>query len=116
MLPGKIYKTFWNFPIYLSFKCLKTETGVVVGAISLAEDWIVGEIYSAVVFLFFPSFKLYIIFASLFQTIFIGTFSIYIILVIPIKNSSVNRKKTGRNIVVVVVFKSIHVTLLSALQ
>ena len=77
---------------------------VVVGAISPAEDWIVGEIYSAVVFLFFPSFKLYIIFASFFQTIFNGTFSIYIIIVIPIKNSSVNRKKTGRNIVVVVVF------------
>ena len=76
----------------------------VVGAISPEEDWIVGEIYSAVVFLFFPSFKLYIIFASFFQTIFIGTFSIYIIIVIPIKNSSVNRKKTGRNIVVVVVF------------
>ena len=41
--------------------------------------------------------------ASLFQTIFIGTFSIYIIIVIPIKNSFVNRRKTGRNIVVVVV-------------
>ena len=104
MYPGKIYKTFWNFPIYLSFKCLKTETGVVVGTISPADDWIVGEIYPAVVFLFFLSFKLYIIFASLFHTIFIGTFSIYIIIVIPVKNSSVNLKKAGRHTVVVVFF------------
>ena len=93
---------FRNVPGCFMFRVLSMP--VVVGAISPAEDWIVGEIYSAVVFLFFPSFKLYIIFASFFQTIFIGTFSIYIIIVIPIKNSSVNRKKTGRNIVVVVVF------------